>query len=357
MSKQLISEIRLESFRCFNSASLEPGPQLNVIAGLNASGKTSLLEAIFILGRGTSFRSSKVDAAIQFGAEQFTVFGSLGEGDASRVGVAVSRGDGLSVRIDSRPGTRAELVRALPVQVLEPASHELIAGPPAVRRQFLDWSVFHVEQIFLEAWQQYRRALQQRNAALKQHSMAAAWAWDSTLSSTGLLVDQCRRRLMERMVEPVRRVGNSLLDVDIELRYQSGWSEGTELAAALVAARDRDQQLCSTSVGPHRADLVVTVRERRARDTVSRGQEKLVVAALTLAQIEVVAAAVGRPVVLLVDEPGADLDRHHLRKLLAAVLAAPVQAFVTSLEPELLEIPESGRLFHVEQGSVRPLLY
>jgi DNA replication and repair protein RecF len=126
---------------------------------------------------------------------------------------------------------------------------------------------------------------------------------------------------------------------------------------ALVAARDRDQQLNSTTVGPHRADLVVTVKERRARDTVSRGQEKLVVAALTLAQIQLVAEALGRPVILLVDEPGADLDRAHLRKLLSAVLAAPAQTFLTSLEPELLPMPESARLFHVEQGSVRPLLY
>jgi DNA replication and repair protein RecF len=352
----VISEIRLETFRCFEAAVLEPGPQLNVIAGLNASGKTSLLEAIFILGRGTSFRSSRSDAAIQFGAQQFAVFGTLSEGEVSRVGVGISRSSGLTVRIDGRSGTRAELVRTVPVQVLEPASHELIAGPPSVRRQFLDWSVFHVEQVFLEAWQQYRRALQQRNAALKQHSMEAAWAWDPAVVSTGLLVDQCRRRLVDRMKEPLQQAGLSLLDAEIDLKYRSGWAEDAEFGAALIAARDRDLQMASTSVGPHRADLVVTVRERRARDTVSRGQEKLVVAALTLAQIEVVASALGQPVILLVDEPGADLDRPHLRKLLSAVLAAPAQTFLTSLEPELLSIPDSGRLFHVEQGSVRPLL-
>lgn len=356
MAKRVISEIRLETFRCFESAVLEPGPQLNVIAGSNASGKTSLLEAIFVLGRGTSFRSSKVDAAIQFGAEQCTVFGSLDEGEAGRVGVAVSRASGLTVRIDGRTGTRAELVRTVPVQVLEPASHELIVGPPSVRRQFLDWSVFHVEHVFLEAWQQYRRALQQRNAALKQHSAEAAWAWDAALVSTGLLVDQCRRQLVQRLLAPVQRAGIALLDAEIDLQYRSGWAEGSEFGAALAAARHRDQQMNATTVGPHRGDLVVSVRERRARDTVSRGQEKLVVAALTLAQIEVVAEALGRPVILLIDEPAADLDRQHLRKLLEVVLAAPVQAFLTTLEPELLPSAESGRLFHVEQGLVRPLL-
>lgn len=335
---------------------MEPGPGLNVIAGLNASGKTSLLEALFVLGRGTSFRSSKIDAAIRFGADQFTVFGSLGQRAAGRVGVSVSRSNGLSIRIDGRSGTRAELVSSVPVQVLEPASHELINGPPSVRRQFLDWSVFHVEQLFLEAWQQYRRALQQRNAALKQHSSDAAWAWDGTLISAGLVVDQCRQQLVRRMLDPVQRAGLALLDAEIELRYRPGWAEGSDFASALVAARDRDQQMSSTTVGPHRADVVVTVLERRARDSVSRGQEKLVVAALTLGQIEVVSQALGQPVILLVDEPGADLDRNHLAKLLSAIITAPVQAFLTSLEPDLLAIPPSGRLFHVEQGTVRALL-
>ncbi len=356
MVKPVVSEIRLEAFRCFESVVIEPGPELNVIAGLNASGKTSLLEALFVLGRGTSFRSSKIDAAIRFGADQFTVFGSLGQREAGRVGVAVSRSTGLSVRIDGRSGTRAELVRRVPVQVLEPASHELISGPPSVRRQFLDWSVFHVEQLFLEAWQQYRRALQQRNAALKQHANEAAWAWDGTLISAGLVVDQCRRQLVRQMRDPVQRAGLALLDAEIDLKYRPGWAEGSDFAAALIAARDRDQQMSSTTVGPHRADLILTVLERRARDTVSRGQEKLVVAALTLGQIAVVSEALAQPVILLVDEPGADLDRDHLGKLLSAIIAAPVQAFVTSLEPDPLVMPRSGRLFHVEQGTVRALL-
>lgn len=147
-----------------------------------------------------------------------------------------------------------------------------------------------------------------------------------------------------------------MLDAEIDIKYRSGWAEGTELEVALIAARERDQQMSSTTVGPHRADLAVSVLERRARDSVSRGQEKLVVAALTLGQIEVVSEALGRRVILLVDEPGADLDRSHLHKLLSAVIASPTQAFLTSLEPDLLPLPESGRLFHVEQGTVRALL-
>jgi DNA replication and repair protein RecF len=89
---------------------------------------------------------------------------------------------------------------------------------------------------------------------------------------------------------------------------------------------------------------------------VSRGQEKLVAAALTLAQVELVAEARGQTTVLLVDEPGADLDREHLARLLAEVAAAPAQAFVTSLDPATVTLPTGARAFHVEHAEVQALL-
>ena len=352
----VIVEVRLEGFRCFQTAVFEPGPQFNLIAGGNASGKTSLLEALFFLGRGSSFRAARVESAIHFETERCTLFGRLGAGPASRVGIELSRGDGLQVRVDGEVGTRADLARAIPVQILDPASHELVSGPPAGRRQFLDWGVFHVEQRFLGAWQRYRRALQQRNAALRLRHESAAWVWDEILATDGEVVDQCRRQALARLVPIVKRVGAELLDAEVELYHQAGWPEGITLETALAASRERDLQLANSTVGPHRADLRIAVRSRRAKDTVSRGQEKLVAAALTLAQVELVAAALNRTVVLLLDEPGADLDRPHVGRLLAAVARAPAQAFVTSLEPAGLALPDGARAFHVEHAKVLALL-
>ena len=348
----VVAQVQLGSFRCFESAILEPGPGFNLVAGGNGSGKTSLLEALYFLGRGTSFRAARAEAAIRFEADRATLFARLGVGSAQRAGLEISRSDGLAIRVDGTPGTRAELARALPVQILDPASHELVSGAPAGRRQFLEWGVFHVEHVFLPAWQRYRRALQQRNAALKSRSGPAAWAWDDTLAADGMLVDACRRQCLALLSPRVSRVGDSLLGADIELDYQPGWAEGTDLADALLASRDRDVQTATSNVGPHRSDIRITVRTRRARDTVSRGQEKLVAAALTLAQVELVAEARGQSVVLLVDEPGADLDRDHLGRLLAAVAAAPAQTFVTCLDRAHLAPPPGSRVFHVEQGAV-----
>ncbi len=352
----VVAEVQLGAFRCFESAALQPGPGLNLIAGGNGSGKTSLLEALYFLGRGASFRAARAEAAVGFAAERSTLFARLGSGVASRVGLEVSRAEGLAIRVDGSPGTRADLARALPVQLLDPASHELVSGPPAGRRQFLDWGVFHVEPGFLPAWQRYRRVLQQRNAALKARRGVEAWHWDEGLIADGLLVDACRRRQLELLQPRVLEVGQRLLGAEIRLSHQAGWAEEADFADALATARERDLQLATSTVGPHRGDFRITVRSRRARDTVSRGQEKLVAAALTLAQIQLVAEARAQTVVLLVDEPGADLDRHHLAALLSEVSGAPAQSFVTSLDPQSFQLPDDGRAFHVEHGTVRALL-
>lgn len=346
----VITEVQIGSFRCFEAVRLELGPGFNLIAGGNASGKTSLLEALYFLGRGSSFRAARAEAAIRFEADRFTLFGRLGAGLAGRVGLEVSRSDGLAIRVDGLPGTRADLVRALPVQILEPASHALVSGPPAGRRQFLDWGVFHVEHAFLPAWQRYRRGLQQRNAALKARNASGAWFWDNSLVADGLVVDECRRRLMAQLQPRVQQVGDRLLGADVALTYQSGWPDASGLAEALVGCRDNDLRMATSTVGPHRADFRITVRTRKARDTVSRGQEKLVAAALTLAQVELVAESRGQTVVLLLDEPGADLDREHLARLLTVVADAPVQSFVTFLDPKAVTLPKGARVFHVERA-------
>lgn len=352
----LLVDVRLENFRCFTAGVLEPHPALTVLAGGNGAGKTSLLEAIYVLGRGTSFRAARAETAIRFGAEQATVFGRLAGGPVGRLGVELSRASGLAVRVDGATAGRAELVRALPVQALDPASHELISGAPAVRRQFVDWGVFHVEQAFLPTWQRYRRTLQQRNAALRLGADTAAWAWDDVLVTEGRLVDQYRRAVIDHLRPLVAATGAGLLAGDLEIGYLRGWADGLELADALREARPRDLAMGSTQVGPHRADLRISHRDRRARGTASRGQEKLLAAALTLAQIRLVSGCLGRPIVLVVDEPAADLDRAHLGALLDGIQQAPVQAFITALDARALPLPAAARVFHVEHGEVRALL-
>jgi DNA replication and repair protein RecF len=355
--KSGVSELQLTDFRCFSTATLEPGPAVNLLIGDNASGKTSLLEALYLLGRGVSFRASRPDTAIRFGAGALSVFGRLDwSSPPHRLGLEVNRKSGLTVRVDGETAGRAELAHAFPVQILDPASHELIQGPPAERRRFLDWGVFHVEHGFLDAWQRYRRALQQRNAALRAGAAEAAWAWDATLADAGALMETLRRKALDRLEPLVTARAAALLDDPPELKYLPGWAEGPCLLEALRQARERDLAMGTTQVGPHRADLRIALRTRRARETVSRGQEKLLVAALMMAQVAMVSEALQGRAVLLVDEPGADLDRARLGRFQAVLWETPAQVFLTALDKHTFDPPPGSRLFHVEHGKAPILL-
>ncbi|MBL8224404.1 MAG: DNA replication/repair protein RecF [Chromatiales bacterium] len=352
-----LASLRLTDFRAFEGARLALSASANVLAGGNAAGKTSLLEAIFLLGRGQSFRSARLDSLIRHGAGSLTAFVELRPGStAQRVGIEVERGSGTTCRVDGSAATRSELATALPVQLLDPVSQELVRGPPEERRRFLDWGVFHVEQGFLESWQRYRRALDQRNAALRAGDWASVSAWDEPLATAGVGVDLLRRRAVAQLLPGVQRLSDQLLGQPAEVDYHPGWPEGVDLRQALQDSVARDRQMAGTQVGPHRADLKLRLGGRMARPTVSRGQEKLLAAALSLAQTEQVSAKLGRRVVLLVDEPAADLDQVHLGRLLGALAGAPAQLFITTLDGTRLELPTQATVFHVEHGVVRCLV-
>jgi DNA replication and repair protein RecF len=347
-----LNSFKCTDFRCLEAAELELDPCYNLIFGPNASGKTSLLEAIAYLGRGRSFRGAPIQNLLRHGASEFILFGKADTGTREvAVGVRNSR-DGLEIHIDGdKVASAAGLADVLPLQVVDPDIHNLIAAGPEERRRYVDWIAFHVEHGYLEHWRRFRRALKQRNAALKDNASAAALAgWDKEFTETGREVHEARLRVLDVTRPALEEIGASLLGSPIQVEYQQGWSADKSLAEALAASIDRDRQLGATQVGPHRADLKLLYDERQARRLVSRGQQKLLACALILAATEVVQLHLERPLLLLLDDPAAELDAESLKRLMAAVVALGCQVIATSLDPDPVLFPELPTLFHVEQG-------
>jgi len=344
-------------FRCLADTELTPDPHLNLITGPNASGKSSLLEGLFYLGRGRSFRGSGNRELIQTGCPGFTLFGEIKLGDIQhKAGVEVAIGE-RRIRIDGDNGTSSDLAQLLPVQVIDPEIHELVHGGPEIRRRFLDWGVFHVKHQFLEAWRRYQKALRQRNAALRQgETDAEVQAWDSELIQYGEQVDQLRTEFLADYLPLFSSIVSDKLPFDANCSYKRGWSASTGLAVALAESWSRDRAYAATQVGPHRADLNLQVHDRRARHRVSRGQQKMLGAALVIAQTRFVAERVADQLVLLVDDPAAELDRANRNRLFEMLKDVPAQMFVTALEPEDLPWSEQGKMFHVEHGKVTVLV-
>jgi DNA replication and repair protein RecF len=355
-----LAQLSIERLRCIESAKLELHGSYNLISGDNASGKTSLLEAFFLLGRGRSFRSRRADALIRHGSGDLVVSGRIATAIRQRpVGVRVSK-EGMEARVDGRPATGlAELATVLPVQAIDPEIHRLIEDGPQERRRYLDWGVFHVEPNFVDEWRRYQRALKQRNAALRAgHAPNLVRAWDSELVDAGSTVAERRRTYLDRIRPHVRAVGRRLLELDVELTLAEGWAQGRSLAEALEASWARDAERGITHAGPHRADIGVRVESHLARGLVSRGQQKLLAASLVLGQLQANAELGSSLAALLVDDPAAELDVDNLCRLLEAIKDVPAQLLVTALDPATVAQLDvaTGHRFHVEHGKVTRLL-
>jgi DNA replication and repair protein RecF len=350
----------LRDFRCIETADLELHGRCNVISGENASGKTSLLEAIFFLGRGRSFRTARNETLIRKGRHELMLTGRVhGAGRSQAVGVRFGR-EGIEARAGGeRIASLAELAGVMPVQAIDPEVHRLVEEGPQERRRYLDWGVFHVEPNFVDHWRRYQRALRQRNAALRAGQPASVVrAWNPELVEAGERVAEFRQRYLELLRPHVASVGERLLGLPLELGLNRGWAGEVTLAEALEAAWARDVERAMTHVGPHRADLAIRVGGELARDRISRGQQKLTAASMLLGQLRCDAEQGSEVAALLVDDPAAELDSGNLEKLLREVLDLPAQLFVTALDaqnPSIRALPQ-GHMFHVEHGVLTRLL-
>lgn len=348
-------ELTVEDLRCLHRVDLALHPGRNLIWGSNGSGKTSLLEAVFLLGRGRSFRTRNSERLIQHGKHRLITFGRTDGFMPRAVGVQVSRDEGTLARINGTTATSlTELSRAFPVQVIDPSIHKLVEEGGHRRRRWIDWAVFHVEPGFAEAWVRYGRVLKQRNAALREQPSQVA-TWDTELARLGELVAESRRSLMERLQPAWHEAVTKLSGLDVDAHYSRGWPQDVSLSQALHASRARDQAKGMTHSGPHRADAVLRLSGRPARDVLSRGQQKVVAIAMIVSQLRLLQDVTDTSPTLLLDDPAAELDGAHLARFIDEVNRLRCQLVLTSLHPESALFGTPERVFHVEQGRVGPV--
>lgn len=364
-----IASLQIENLRIFEHARIEPAAGINLLVGGNGAGKTTVLEAIALLSSGRSFRGGVRDALIRRGQSELRIYGELlVEPEERRTGVGLSRSlRGWAARIDGQSvDTLTRLFLELAVLCFEPGSHALVSGGSEHRRRYLDWALFHVEPGFIPVWRRYQRALRQRNALLKQeNSSETIEAWEAELSDQGAQLTRFREHWMSRLQPGLNAMLARFIPElgPVTVRHSGGWnrSEGDEdgLRQSLRAARARDQLLGHTTSGPHRADWSLSFAPAPVREMLSRGQEKLVVLSLLLAQAEAFAAARGQWPVLVLDDLPSELDPAHLAQTLAWLGEVPAQSFISAtVAPALPQVSTrpSGR-FHVEQGQIGALLY
>lgn len=339
-----LQRLLIQNFRNLELIDFAPGPAFNLITGSNGAGKTSILEAISYLALARSFRSSNIHYLITHGKPAFNIFAQVREEEdvpfASSIGISRGRkAQDLKIKVNGEPITAlSELVAHICVQVIHPQGIELLTGGPELRRHFMDWGVYYAESSYKQLYAQYVKVLKQRNALLKTNVPADHFAvWDDMLCELSLQITQLRQNYIAALDEALQTItGDFLPDFKLSFELSSGCENGDSMRSALASSLEKDRVLGYTSQGCHRADLKVKSNALAAGAMLSRGQLKLLVCAMRMAQSLLLKAQTGRSCIFLIDDLNSELDRHSQEVLLTHLEQCRNQVFITNIVPDLL---------------------
>jgi len=357
--------LEIQDLRNLASVALDLGPGLNCFFGPNGAGKTAVLEAVHLLARGRSFRSQQAGDVIRRDQQAMLVRAVVQDEHRGeqRLGVARGRAGRTELRINGRAERRlSQAAEILPLQVMVPALSDLVFGGPGLRRQWLDWGVFHVEHGYLKVLRAYLHALRQRNAALKslgagRLSERGLDVWTEEVATLAEAVTAAREAYLEALAPDIESVMKALApSLDVAVAYQRGWPAGQSLRKVLGDSLPREVKWGTTQSGPHRGDVRLRVGGLDAGSTLSRGQGKSLASGMMLAQARQLRQTAKRTSVFLIDDIGAELDLAHRDRFFRLLKEQGAQVLATATEGpgSLTGVPEMDTtVFHVEHGEVR----
>lgn len=350
----------IKNLRNLIDVKVQPGAKFNLLYGDNGGGKTSFLEAVYYLTLGRSFRTRLNSRLAHHEANGFSLFAQIQQ-ENYLLPVGIERhtnGEGR-IRIDQENAkSLIQITQSLPVRLLYSDSRLLLTGASKLRRQFIDWGVFHVEPSFLKQWQHAQRALKQRNAALRSRSpKAMIKLWNDELEIAAKAIHPLRESYMCLFNDIFQQFIPELLPgMAISIVYKPGWNEDVGLSQVLEQSFTRDMELGYTQYGPQRADLAIRLDKTiPVQDELSQGQQKLLVYALYLTQGVLLRKQREKRCVYLLDDLPAELDEENRHRVAKVLHQMDAQVFVTGVDREglsALSYLNDTKMFHVERGGI-----
>ena len=354
----ILTQLEIGQFRNIQQAQLAPCSSFNLLTGHNGAGKSAVLEAIHCLSSGHSFRTRKVRELIRHDQDSFILTSQMTDqsGEKShRTGLQRNKDGTTSLRLDYEPlSSMSSITQMMPVKALTPDSHSLIQDGPSGRRQFMDWGTFHVEHSFFGIWKHFRRALAQRNQALKDNAQDTEIdSWDEQLVDAGSKLTEMRKRYIANFGSQLQTQLQEMETVfHVEHQFKQGWTEDMSLEDALARTRSNCRRFRTTTVGPHRADLQIDVSGHPAKQVLSRGQQKTLIYAMHMAQLSLLHNLTENRAIVLCDDLTAELDNQQSVKILTQLQKQGSQVFLTATES--FELPSAEIVqFSVSGGGVQ----
>lgn len=354
-----LTRLVIHQLRNINAADLTFNTKINIIVGANGSGKTAIIEAIYFLGLGRSFRTHLTNRVISYNHKAFTLYGEINKHNISiPIGLKKSQNGETLLKINgSHANKLAVLTQHLPLQLITPEGYTLVSGSPKNRRAFLDWGVFYHDPLFYHNWTRIKRLLKQRNAALKQcKTYNELQVWDNELCLLSDEISTQRQAYFDLLIPLINiTIADFLPDFSITSQFFCGWDKkNRSLQDYLTDNFHRDKQLGYTSSGPQKADLRFKINGVPVSDVLSRGQLKLFVYALRLAQGLFLNSFNNKQCVFLIDDFSSELDQVKQQLLAKHILNSDAQVFITVIEKDSIEtlFGQERTVFHVEHGKI-----
>ncbi len=356
-------KLSLKAFRNFADADLELDSGLILVTGPNGHGKTNLVEAIYFLSLGRSFRERSDRRLISFDAPASRLAGVVEwSGRVHELEVVWTRSGSKKAIVDGSELSRiSELVGKIPVVSLTPEDGELVQGEPRARRRFLDIVLAQTDIQYLKALKRYRRARAQRNMSLRQGRFHLAETYEETLADSAIRIRNCRRRFVEHIQRESRQTyrdissGDEGLSINYRPNPPLAEDDRTAVLEALAAGREADRERGFTGTGPHRDDLLLKIDERELKTYGSHGQARTALATLKLAEVAYYTKIYRRSPILIMDEVATVLDRNRVENLMRVLTEMSSQVFITTPSAsdlgELADIAE--RVIEVMDGTIR----
>ena len=359
----IIKSLKLKNYRNYDLLDLTFDPKTNILYGDNAQGKTNILEALYLSGTTKSHRGTKDRDMIQFGYDESHLETVVEKkGIIFQIDMHLKKNSPKGIAIDKVPIRRAsELFGIVHFVFFSPEDLNIIKEGPAGRRRFIDLELSQLDKIYLNNLSNYNRIINQRNSLLKdiygsnqQHLLETLDIWDMQLAAYGTKVLDRRKEFVRQVNEIISEIHFRLTGGKerLSLTYESSIGE-MSMEQALKKNRERDLRMKSTSVGPHRDDIIVSVNGINLKSFGSQGQQRTAVLSMKLSELEFIRSETGEYPVLLLDDVMSELDAGRRQQLLNFIEREGIQTLITATDEAYFQQAPLKTYFQVEAGQVK----
>jgi DNA replication and repair protein RecF len=354
-----LDSLTIRKVRNLSDVNITPNPEINIIYGENASGKTAILESIYLLSKARSFRTAHIREVIQHQQEDLTVSGLINTQNNKTISTGLRKSSKeTEIRYNGeRVKAVSEQAKNVVVQTANPDNTKLLTGSPKDRRKWIDWALFHVEHDYLDIWHSYHRALRNRNALLRRAAKEEEYyVWESKMADTAKELKGRWQNYLTCLQQYYQEIAARHTCAGVTFVARKDKYKADSYLDYLQSARASDIKAGFTQQGPHKADLEFIIEGKHINTIFSRGQIKLFVVLLSIAQAKLLKNERQTTPIFLVDDLTAELDKKTVGMLLGLLYEEKMQLFITSTDPdEIIKKNKETALFHVEHGRVKML--